>query len=149
MLQVQWKLQRYFSFAIIWQFRLLINCISRSFLVLYHILLYLLVLLHLYHCLFLYFINYHNIWYSGFYHVITLYGEIPYNFEMFVFNYIFWFMFIPKPCHTESQLLTKLPMYITSYTIMPPFVLITSKFATFTHYMRYSLISCTTHPTKG
>ena len=28
------------------------------------------------HCLFLYFINYRNIWSSGFYHVIILYGEI-------------------------------------------------------------------------
>ena len=27
--------------------------------------------------LFLYFINYRDIWSSGFYHVITLYGEIP------------------------------------------------------------------------
>ena len=32
---------------------------------------------------------------------------------------------------------------------MPPFVLFLSKFATFTHYLRYSLISCTAHPTKG
>ena len=29
------------------------------------------------------------------------------------------------------------------------FVLLLGKFTTFTHYMRYSLISCTTHPTKG
>ena len=27
--------------------------------------------------LFLYFINYRDIWSSGFYHVITLHGEIP------------------------------------------------------------------------
>ena len=40
-------------------------------------------------------------------------------------------------------------MYILSYTIMPAFVLLLSKFFTFTHYTRYSLISCTTHPTKG
>ena len=39
-------------------------------------------------------------------------------------------------------------MHIPSY-IMPSFVLLLGKFATFTHYMRYSLISCTTHPTKG
>ena len=32
---------------------------------------------------------------------------------------------------------------------MPLFVLILGKFATFTHSMRYSLISCTIHPTEG
>ena len=32
---------------------------------------------------------------------------------------------------------------------MPLFLLLLGKFATFTHYKRYSLISCTTHPTKG
>ena len=46
--------------------------------------------------LFLYFINYRDIWSSGFYHVITLHGEIPQNFKYFVFNYTFWFMFIPN-----------------------------------------------------
>ena len=32
---------------------------------------------------------------------------------------------------------------------MPSCVVLLGKFATFIHYMRYSLISCTTHPTKG
>ena len=36
MLQLQWESQRPFLLVIIWQFRLLTNRISRSFLVLYH-----------------------------------------------------------------------------------------------------------------
>ena len=40
-------------------------------------------------------------------------------------------------------------MYIPSYTIMLPFVILLGKFARFNHYMRHILISCTTHPTKG
>ena len=40
-------------------------------------------------------------------------------------------------------------MYIPSYTIMLPFILLLGRFARFTHYMRYCFISCTTHPTKG
>ena len=36
MLQLQWESKQPFSFAIIWQFRLLASSISRSFLVLYH-----------------------------------------------------------------------------------------------------------------
>ena len=37
----------------------------------------------------------------------------------------------------------------TFLNYMPPFVLLLDKFVIFTHYMRYSLISCATHPTKG
>ena len=40
-------------------------------------------------------------------------------------------------------------MYIPSYIIMPPFVLLLSKFARFTYYMRFSLISCTAYAAKG
>ena len=79
------------------------------------------------HCLFLHFNNYHNISSSGFYHVITLYVEIPQNFEIFIFNYTFWLMFIPKTCPIEIKLLINLPMYIPFYTIMPvctPFELV-------------------------
>ena len=36
-----------------------------------------------------------------------------------------------------------------SYIIMSPFVLLLGKFTTCTDYMGYSLISCTTHSTKG
>ena len=39
-------------------------------------------------------------------------------------------------------------MCIPSCAIMPPFVLFLGKIATFALYMRYSLISYTTHPTK-
>ena len=81
--------------------------------------------------------------------MITLYGKIPETFEIFVFSYTFWFMFIPKPSPIESTLLTKLPMYLLYYTIMPLFALLLDKSSTFTHYMRYSLTSCTKHPTKG
>ena len=112
---------------------------------------YLLVLPHLYnHCLFLYLINYHNIWSSGFYHVITLYGEIPQNFEIFVFNYIFRFMFIQSFALLNPSFLQNCQCTcLHSYTIITQFVLFLGKFARFTHYMRYSLISCITHLTKG
>ena len=40
-------------------------------------------------------------------------------------------------------------MYITSYIVMPPLTLLLSKFATLTHYMRYSPISCSAHPENG
>ena len=102
------------------------------------------------HCIFLYLINYHNIQSFGLYHVIIQFEEIPQNFQIFVLNYTFRFMFIPKSCPIECQLLTQLPIYILSYSIMSLFVLLLGKFATFTHYyLRYSLISSTTHATKG
>ena len=54
-------------------------------------------------------------------------------------------MFISMPCLIAFQLLTKLPMYIPSYSIISPFVLgFLCRF-----YMRYGPISSTTHPTKG
>ena len=50
------------------------------------------------HCLFLYFINYCNIWSSGFYHVIILYGEIER-----VWNFCFQLHFLSH-VHTKSLL---------------------------------------------
>ena len=53
------------------------------------------------------------------------------------YNFCFELYFLVH-VHTKASLCW-LPMYIPSYTIMPPFVLLSSKFATFTPYMRYSL----------
>ena len=117
MLELQWESQRPFLFAIICQFRILTSFIRESFLLLYHILFYLLLLLRLQSLSLSLLCQLPQYLVSGFYDVITLYGEtrriLKYSFSITLPGSCLYQSFAPlNPSFSQNCQYTYLPILL-------------------------------------
>ena len=148
MLQLEWESQRSFSFAIIRQFRFLISCNSWPFLVFHHLLLYLLVLRRLWslslslvyqlpkYRLFWFLSCDHTVWWNPI-EFWNVHFQLHFQVHVHTKDLLCWILASLKTANVHTFLYN----HASVCTHFGEFYHI--------HYVRSSVISCTTHPTKG